>query len=502
MRKRKTHAFALACLLVLCIVMLGAWQNQEGIRARAQGADDEDALPGAVYIPLLMNDYVELPDFTETPFGIEFNPSTYQQTVPKIAQAGSSYTRLNAALWGQVEPQEGQRNWSALSGLEAQLKFAAENNLQAILVVRDTPDWAQKTPGYSCGAIKADKLAAFGDFLYDLVARYSAAPYFIKYWELFNEPDVAPELVKPSAPYGCWGDAGDAYYGGEYFAEMLKVAYPKIKQADPNAEVITGGFLLSCNPETGNCKTEEEITASKFFEGVLINQGGDYFDGVGFHSYESYKYLPGVYFNLKWDTSWDTTGPVVTAKARFLKELLEGYGVSGKFIMNTETALICGTADTPPGTLGCESPPDSPYELTKANYIAESYAAAIAEGLRANIWYRLKGWRNSGLVYDDLKPRPAYDAYQFAEQRLGGAAYLGPIESVDAGGDDNLFGYKFLRTDGREVWVIWALDRLSHSFTLSESPLAAWDVLGKDINLATPPTLEITLIPHYIEWAP
>ncbi len=502
MQKRKTLEFALACLLVLCIVMLGAWQNQAGIRVRAQGADGEDALPGTVYVPLLMNGYVELPNFTDTPFGIEFSPSTYQQTVPKIAQAGSAFTRLNAVLWGEVEQQEGQRNWSAMADLEEQLKLAAAHDLRVILIVRDTPDWAQKTPGYSCGAIKADKLAAFGDFLYDLVARYSAAPYFIKYWELFNEPDIDPELVSPESPYGCWGDADDPYYGGGYFADMLKAAYPKIKQADPNAEVITGGVLLSCNPATGECNSEEEITASKFFEGILVNQGGDYFDGAGFHNYDFYQFLRGAYYSRKWDTHWNTTGPSVTAKARFLKDLLEAYGVPGKFIVNTETALLCGPAGAPPGASGCDSAPDSDFEFTKANYIAQSYAAASAEGLRANIWYRLLGWRNSALVYDDLSPRPAYTAYQFAEQRLGGAAYLGPIESVDAGGDANLFGYKFQRPDGREVWIIWALDRSSHTLTLPESPLAVWDVLGKKVNLTASPTLAITLTPHYIEWAP
>lgn len=503
MRKSKTFEFILACILLTGLVYAGAWHNQGPVPARAQGADVGDAQPNTVYLPLAMNDFVDLPDFADTPFGIEFIPSNYLQTVPKIAQAGTAFTRQQAVRWSEVEPQEGQRNWNALADLEERIKYAVAHDLQVILIVRHTPVWAQKIPGSYCGPIKADKLAAFGDFLYDLVSRYSGAPYFIKYWELYNEPDVDPDLVSPTSPYGCWGDEDDPYYGGGYFAEMLKAAYPKIKQADPNAEVIPGGVLISCNPETGECNSDKEVTASKFFEGILINQGGDYFDGAAFHNYDFYQFQPGAYWSRKWGSSWDTTGPAVVAKARFIKDLLEAYEVSGKYLMNTESALLCGPAGLPPGSPpGCESEPDAPYELTKANYIAQSYAAAMAEGLRANIWYSLTGWRNSGLVYDDMSPRPAYTAYQFAAQRLGGAAYLGPIDSQDTGGDGNLLGYKFQHPDGRIVWIIWALDRSNHTLTLPDSPQAAWDVLGNVVTLSNASTLDVTLTPHYIEWAP
>ena len=43
--------------------------------------------------------------------------------------------------------------------------------------------------------------------------------------------------------FGCWDDPEDAYYGGEYYAEMLKVVYPVIKEADPEAKVLFGGLL-------------------------------------------------------------------------------------------------------------------------------------------------------------------------------------------------------------------------------------------------------------------
>ncbi len=51
------------------------------------------------------------------------------------------------------------------------------------------------------------------------------------------------------AIFGCWGDPNDkTYYGGEYYAEMLKRAYPAVKAANPQAIVLNGGLLLDCDP--------------------------------------------------------------------------------------------------------------------------------------------------------------------------------------------------------------------------------------------------------------
>ena len=90
----------------------------------------------------------------------------------------------------------------------------------------------------ACGPIKPDALNAFGDFLFEAVSRYSLPPYNVTYWELGNEPDVDWNVANSAMPFGCWGDASDPYFGGGYYAEMLKVAYPQIKAANPEARVL------------------------------------------------------------------------------------------------------------------------------------------------------------------------------------------------------------------------------------------------------------------------
>ena len=477
--------------------------------------------PYSLYLPLVSNRFP-----LETVFGVEMGQITTDGGLDKVAEANTTWVRRNGVLWAEIEPNEGARDWSVLGGLEQELKNASANNLQVILIVRKTPSWAQKVPGSSCGPIKTEKLGAFGNFMFDLVSRYSTPPYNVKYWELWNEPDVSPELAAyiggDTIPFGCWGDSADPYYGGKYYAEMLKAVYPRIKAADPQAQVLVGGLLLDCDPRGSPSicnQIKHDDRPAKFLEGILLNNGGVYLDGVGFHGYDDYYGTFGKYGNLNWGSKWNTTGPSITARAQYIKYLLNTYHTSGKFIMNTETAMICGGFNDPPGQPPCELD----FEQTKAYYITQMYAASIAEGLRASIWYSVTGWRNSDLLCSDcastLKtsmlefkppaqnsslltsngdPRPAYYAYKFARLELGDASFGGEIGSGDLGEIYGIKGYKFFRGN-RTIWLLWSLDGDTHLISLFSPPLAAWDALG---NSVTPDVLfNVNMMPLYLEWS-
>jgi hypothetical protein len=494
--------------LCLCLIFTASpYRNGRVIQVNAQNIEEGEDQSLSIYIPLTTKNFIDLPEFADHLFGVEHNTKkeypNYLASIQKIAQSGSAFTRLKGALWANVEPEEGMRNWSAWAKLDQELIQAAQNDVRVILVIRKTPTWAEISPEDPCSRIKESKFAEFGDFLFDLVSRYKNAPYYVKYWQLYSEPDVDPSLAAPNSRYDCWGDIEDPFYGGGYYAQMLKTAYPKIKQADPEAQVIIGGLLLSCDPATGLCSDSHEIAASKFFEGILANQGGNYFDGAAFHSYDFYLDELGGYWNRKWDSSSNSTGPASIAKAQFMKNLMTAYGVSGKYLMNTETAVLCGYANDPPGTPPCESGPEDPFELTKANHLAQSFASAISEGLKVNIWFSLYGWRNSGLVYTNLDPRPAYTAFQFAGERLIDTTYIGPISTLDIGGVTGLKGYKFQRPDGGVIWMLWMLNNKSSKvITLPNPPANAWDVFGNEIVMPNPTTLTVTYQVLYLEWNP
>jgi hypothetical protein len=408
---------------------------------------------------------------------------TSGEGLDQMAAANISWTRPVGVLWSSVESTPGTYNWSVMAGLETELQNASSKGIQVVLIVHSTPEWARKIAGTgpSCGPIRQDKLPAFGNFMRALVARYSVAPYNVKYWELWNEPDIA--LLTGDSGYGCWGDTNDPYYGGGYYAEMLKAVYPKIKAADLHAQVLMGGLLLDCDPRPGaGCAVVgHDPKPSMFLEGILRNNGGSFFDGVSFHAYDYYQGYSGHYSNSNWQSAWNTTGPVLIAKTQFIQSLLSQYGVSGKFLMNTELAILCDSCSN-----------DSTFETTKAYYVTQAYAAAIAQGLRAIIWYSVLGWQNSNLLNSDLSPRPVYSAFQFARNELYNATWVRDVTEY-AG----VKVYEFQRGDHR-IWVLWSLDGAEHGISLDASPRAVFDVFG--ISFIASNQLTITLEPKYIEW--
>jgi hypothetical protein len=444
------------------------------------------------YVPLVMNGHA-LP--TIMGMGMVF---TVPGGMNEMTTARNYWLRWGGAYWSNIESTKGTRDWSSLAGLEVELVNANERGMEMVFIVGGTPTWAQKVTGYYCGPIKETELATFADFMYELVSRYSKAPYHVKYWEIWNEPDINFTLVSPESGFGCWGDLTDQYYGGGYYAEMLKVVYPEIKRADPAAQVLVGGLLLDCDPRTpGLCAGPEGDIPPKFLEGILrrngANDGGNYFDGVSFHAYDYYNPI-GHYSNRGWNSYWNTTGPVVTAKARFIKEVLNNYGVTGKFLINTESAIICGGFDAPPGGPGCESDPTSAYEQTKANYVAQVYAASIAEDLRGNIWYHVFGWRNSALLNSDRSPRPAYHAFVTFRNALLDAKLTREINEYA-----QVKGYEYTRSLHR-VWVLWSLDGNPHPVNLNTMPNEIYTALGIPVAPSNP--LQVGYTPLYLVWYP
>jgi hypothetical protein len=274
---------------------------------------------------------------------------------------------------------------------------------------------------------------------------------------------------------------------------MLKAVYPQIKAADPAVQVLVGGLLLDCDPlnppesQPGSGQPKD-CTPAKFLEGILANGGGDYFDGVSFHGYDYYADSLGKYNNGNWNNSWDTTGPVLVAKANYLRNLLAQYGHPDKYLLNTENAILCGR-DGKEDICQAED-----FGLTKAYYLAQSFAAARAAGLRANIWYSLKGWRGSGLVDSNLQPNLAYQAFEFSAEQLEGAAYSSEVTMFPG-----IKGYEFTR-GGSRTWLLWALDDQTHSIILPEMPAAISDAVGTPLPLSQ--ELQITLAPVYVQWAP
>jgi hypothetical protein len=311
----------------------------------------------------------------------------------------------------------------------------------------------------------------------EVVARYSKAPYNVKYWELGNEPDIDHILVGGRNGYGCWGEFLDPYYGGEYYAQMLKTAYMAIKSVDPDAYVLNGGLLLSCDPRLpGACNAHSEV-ASKFLEGILRAGGGDYMDIVNFHAYADYREALDDMGSWTWEGA--TTIP---AKADFVRSVLTKYGHGDKPLINTEAALRCKN-------------PSATCTDIQASYVPLAYADALAAGLMGQVYFAMINdhWYDTGLLNPDRSPKPAYHSYLAASERLGTAEYLSKASSYPQG----IEGHTFRKMVGTGLMdLIWSPDNVQRSVSLSASA-KAYDRNGKLI--ATGGTISVGRSPVYVD---
>ena len=417
-----------------------------------------------VFLPLVLNRYPYIPVF-----GIDASSN-----IPQIKDANLYWLRVNSQLrWSDVQPANpSQYDWQAVTGLNNYLIQASENGLEPILTIHSTPAWAQlNPPGKFCGPIAQNHFSSFANFMREVVRMYSQPKYNIRYYQIWNEPDATREL-ESGMPFGCWGDPNDPYYGGEYFAEMLKQVYPAMKSANPHAQVILGGLLLGCDPRgtgDGYCEHADAVRTAKFFEGVLRNSGGNNFDILAFHGYGFYFENKSAVWSERNHPLWRASGGVVDGKLSYLRSIMGQYGVD-KPIFQTEAALLY------------EGSQQITYQQIKADYAVWLYARNWSEKLPATMWYTLLGWRGSELIDSNGQPLPVYDAIKNMTTILERAEFVSR---------EKFSGYdRFIFNRGNQrVWlIIPTTENLDVHLSIPKPAgfTSAKDIYGSDLAVGDP----------------
>ena len=412
--------------------------------------------------------------------GVQMGGQISGTRLSRAVDARVQWIRFSAFHWDAIEPTRTSPptyRWWVVD--EDSLRNASANGMEVIAIVQFTPYWAQKYPGSYCGPIKESALDEFAQFLTALVSRYSQPPYNVHYWELGNEPD-APVWYNHSV-FGCWGEDGDTYYGGRYYAQMLKTAYPVIKGADSQAKVLIGGLLLD-RPSGGS------DNSPRFLEGILVGGGGPYFDIVSFHGYPQYSgYTQDWELNFP---AWNSRGGVVAGKVQFIRETLARYGYD-KSIMHTESGLLCNERSS-----YC-NPPTSAFYQAQAAYVPRLYVRNTAIDIMGTTWYTLDGpgWRYGSLLDANQNPRLSYEAYQFMTEELEGAACASPVV-----GYADVTGYVCSKP-GKLVHVLWSPDATPRAVTLPSNFSQAFDLYGNPIT-PSGDTIQVGFAPVYLELTP
>jgi len=471
----KNYRYIKVIILVLgAVLLLHRAAESTPVSANTQEAG---ASSNSTYLPLLFRSGHPILMGVET--HVPYNADVMQKT----QDAGTSMVRYFGFNWEKIEPKNvSPQDYSWGSVDESSLIEMTSKGFNVIGTIKFTPLWARAIPNVACGPIASQKFSDFAEFIQALVQRYSKEPYNIKYWEIGNEPDVAYEPVPTYDIYGCWGNKNDPYFGGRHYGEMLKYAYPALKAADSKSQLVIGSLLLDCDPTfDGSC------ISSKFFDGILVAGGANYFDFVGFHGYPNYG---GDMSNDEQHPKWGHRGGVVLGKISYLREVMAKYGVN-KPIMHTEGAFLC-----PYWSGELCAPPGNDFYEAQADYVIWLYIRNWAADIKSTIWYTIEGpgWRYGGMLDDQQNPRPAYLVFKNMVSYLSNTYYTGKVTQYS---DPDFRGYAFREND-RVIWVVWSVDE--NAGTNIILPANVTHVYNKYGNNITPGTNQINVTsPIYIE---
>jgi hypothetical protein len=324
-----------------------------------------------------------------------------RKTLQMASEAGLGWIKQQFT-WEEIEPvRKGEffderirrSSWDKYDRI---VDLCEEYDLQIIARLDRPPNWTREDNTYK--ERPPDNFEDYGDFVYQFVSRYRGR---IRHVQIWNEPNIFPE----------WGNRPVDPAG---YAELLRVAYQRAKEADPNVYVLSAPLAITRgqeHPEPGKWISMNEID---FLDELYKAGAKDHFDILSANA-----------FGLGSPPD-DPPDPETLnfQRAVFLREVMERHGDHEKSIWFNEYGWNASPQDFPE------------EELIWQRVTEEEQADFTVQGIRHaqgnwpwsgvfNIWY----FRQVGnippdssdyyfrMVDVDFTPRLVYYAIQEAAQK-------------------------------------------------------------------------------------
>jgi polysaccharide biosynthesis protein PslG len=288
--------------------------------------------------------------------------------------AGSRWARIDINWQSIQRGGPASYDWAPFDRV---VQGASSHGLKVLATILYTPAWAR--PAGTGGNTPPTDLSTYSAFARAAVQHF--APMGVHTWEIWNEPNI-----------GFWAPAPDPVR----YTQMLKLAYPAIKQADPTAFVVSAG--LSPYGAYGQ-STATLMNPLTFLERMYAAGAAGSFDALGWHPYN----FTGIFFHPA--SAWSQVAET-TPSAR---SMMVANGDSGKQIWGTEFGAPTGTASS------------AVSEASQAQLVKDGYAKWKTWSFAGPLfWYsaRDQGTNsadredNFGLVNYDYAPKPSFSAFQ------------------------------------------------------------------------------------------
>ena len=404
--------------VVFCAVANAALYTRDAIRqtlADVTGEEDPSyqmrAL-GFLALSLLQAprdtaDYAPMPYTDAPPFGVntffeqEVQEEKIRASMQLIRDAGFKFIRQEFP-WEDIEPARKGEFWdnkfnhSTWDKYDRIVKLADEYDLQIIARLDHPPNWPRADGAARGNFAPPDNYDDYGDFVNAVVSRYQGK---IKYYQLWNEPNIYPE----------WGEQP---VNANDYVRLLKTGYTRAKEADPNAVIISAGLAQTL--ETGPRNVSDLIFLQQMYDAGAKN----YFDILAVMNYGLFT-GPGDHRADASRTNFSR--PVL------IREIMVKNGDANKPMWAMEigwNALPFSFSDAPYGRVTAQQ---------QGKYAAQAYERAQNEwpwmGVM-NYWFFKRAYDNERaqpffyfrLFDPDFKPMPAYESIKAYTQN---ARWLG-----------------------------------------------------------------------------
>jgi hypothetical protein len=171
------------------------------------------------------------------------------KTLQMAAEAGIGWVKQHFP-WEEIEPRrkgeyiEPVSKASSWAKSDAIVAACEKYGLRIVARLDRPPAWSRQDNSYH--ERPPDNLEDYGDFVYEFVKRYAGRIHYIQVW---NEPNIFPE----------WGNRS---VDARQYVELLKVAYRRAKEADPNVQVLCAPLAITLgqpHPEAGKWIAQNDL---------------------------------------------------------------------------------------------------------------------------------------------------------------------------------------------------------------------------------------------------
>ncbi|MEA3407563.1 MAG: hypothetical protein U9R48_05725 [Chloroflexota bacterium] len=212
-----------------------------------------------------------IPNTDVNPYGANFflarevEPWKREKTLQMAADAGIGWVKQHFP-WEEIEPMRKgdflhpNTKISTWTKYDRIVEACEKHGLQIVARLDRPPDWTRQDNTYQQGP--PDSFQDYGDFVYEFVKHYRGRINYIQIW---NEPNIFPE----------WGNKP---VDPAQYVELLKIAYMRAKEADPNVYVLSAPLAMTLgqpHPEPGEWISMSDLD---YLRGMYEAGAADYFD--------------------------------------------------------------------------------------------------------------------------------------------------------------------------------------------------------------------------------